>query len=361
MGGGDVRDGVLAYLCAGFGARTTVMPKRTNTDEDETIHADETRRRFEAKFRVNKKGCWAWQAYRDDDNYGQFKYDGRTEYAHRVSWRIYKGEIPPGYDVDHKCKFRSCVNPDHLEPVTHEENMKRQRNKPAWAGDVDEAGNPLVRVLQSTSPELVIEWADELLSTLPHRERTTLRVADTTDAPWREFANNPEMGKTDPDGMYYVALFLYVVSLGVNWKTAATHILHMNPLSLKFWNRNPDWKEDFAVAKQRCLVQRWDDVSETMLDSVERRAEHMEPKDMIRFLDVAQKRDLGIKQLTQKRTEQPTLGSGTRFIFNFLGSPEQANDVIEQVVSRTASHVIEVEALPAPRDEDVEAEEDEDD
>lgn len=48
------------------------------------------------------------------------------ELAHRHSYRLAKGEIPAGLELDHVCKTPLCVNPDHLEPVTREENMRRR-------------------------------------------------------------------------------------------------------------------------------------------------------------------------------------------------------------------------------------------
>jgi hypothetical protein len=45
--------------------------------------------------------------------------------AHRASYQAFRGEIPDGLVIDHKCKVRCCVNPDHLEPVTYKENNRR--------------------------------------------------------------------------------------------------------------------------------------------------------------------------------------------------------------------------------------------
>ncbi|WP_033356238.1 HNH endonuclease signature motif containing protein, partial [Kitasatospora aureofaciens] len=57
--------------------------------------------------------------------YGQFNLHGRTYSAHRYAYTQLVGPIPDGLVIDHLCRNPSCVNPAHLEPVTHAENMRR--------------------------------------------------------------------------------------------------------------------------------------------------------------------------------------------------------------------------------------------
>ena len=84
------------------------------------------RGRFNVKYVVNPKtGCWEWTAYRNRYGYGQFCIDGRMMKAHRVAYELYRGNIPEGLQIDHLCRVRHCVNPDHLEPVTAQENHRR--------------------------------------------------------------------------------------------------------------------------------------------------------------------------------------------------------------------------------------------
>jgi len=69
--------------------------------------------------------CWEWTACIHHDGYGQFKLNGKNEQAHRLSYEDKFGTIHEGLEIDHLCRNRKCVNPDHLEPVTHPENVKR--------------------------------------------------------------------------------------------------------------------------------------------------------------------------------------------------------------------------------------------
>lgn len=84
--------------------------------------------RFWAKV-DNSQGpdaCWLWTAYVGTHGYGRFKLAGRMEAAHRVSILLTTGAWPtPGMDVDHLCRVTACVNPAHLEVVTHQENNRR--------------------------------------------------------------------------------------------------------------------------------------------------------------------------------------------------------------------------------------------
>ena len=71
------------------------------------------------------EGCWIWKASLNTYGYGQFFHDGSPRKAHRLSYEWANGPIPAGLEIDHLCRTRACVNPDHLEPVTHRENLLR--------------------------------------------------------------------------------------------------------------------------------------------------------------------------------------------------------------------------------------------
>ena len=69
--------------------------------------------------------CWNWTASLDRFGYGQFRYGKTMARAHRISYFIHKKELPSNIFLDHTCRNKKCVNPDHLEPVTNYENLKR--------------------------------------------------------------------------------------------------------------------------------------------------------------------------------------------------------------------------------------------
>ena len=72
-------------------------------------------------------GCWNWKACRNQFGYGRFFLNKprRLKEAHRIAYELIKGKIPNGLTLDHLCRNPSCVNPDHLEPVTMRENNLR--------------------------------------------------------------------------------------------------------------------------------------------------------------------------------------------------------------------------------------------
>ncbi len=69
--------------------------------------------------------CWAWRGYVGVNGYGQIGIRGKRYLAHRVVWQREHGSIPEGLELDHLCRNTICVNPNHLEPVTHRENSSR--------------------------------------------------------------------------------------------------------------------------------------------------------------------------------------------------------------------------------------------
>lgn len=86
------------------------------------------------RYRVEDRGhdtpCWTWQLYVNSKGYGRMWCSvlRRPTLAHRAMWHKHKGLLPDGIQLDHLCRNKDCVNPDHLEPVTNAENQRRARS-----------------------------------------------------------------------------------------------------------------------------------------------------------------------------------------------------------------------------------------
>jgi hypothetical protein len=93
---------------------------------------------------VKKNGCWVWIGAKRAGRVrnGKMQYYGvvtigyKNKCVHRVIYEMYKGKIKKGLELDHLCRNTLCVNPKHLEAVTHSENCKRGT---AWHHFVEEA------------------------------------------------------------------------------------------------------------------------------------------------------------------------------------------------------------------------------
>ena len=78
-----------------------------------------------SKFVPMSTGCWEWRAWRCRQGYGHVGFKGKVYGAHRLVYELLVGPIPAGLSLDHLCRNTRCVNPKHLEPVTHRENVMR--------------------------------------------------------------------------------------------------------------------------------------------------------------------------------------------------------------------------------------------
>jgi len=73
-----------------------------------------------------KTKCWEWKGAKSG-GYGNFVINGKQMRAHRLSYQIFIGELRPKFQINHMCSNRSCINPEHLEQITHAENGSREK------------------------------------------------------------------------------------------------------------------------------------------------------------------------------------------------------------------------------------------
>lgn len=93
------------------------------------------KQRLMSKIFITENGCWQWTGAifkKKYGNYAQIRMGRRgfskNTKAHRVSYELFVGTVPDGLELDHLCHNTLCINPAHLEPVTHAENMKRRKD-----------------------------------------------------------------------------------------------------------------------------------------------------------------------------------------------------------------------------------------
>lgn len=112
--------------------------------------------------KVNKtSGCWLWQGATNPDGYGRFRLNGRIEYAHRVSHRLFKGPVPDGAQVMHKCDVRSCVRPAHIRAGSTQQNHddKKARGRcPGWKTKFTAAERAKIRRAKGSLQEVAARF-----------------------------------------------------------------------------------------------------------------------------------------------------------------------------------------------------------
>jgi hypothetical protein len=75
--------------------------------------------------------CLEWRSWVDNGGYGRITVSRRNYAAHRVAYEVANGPIPDGLTIDHLCRNRKCINPDHLEAVSMRENILRSDSPPS--------------------------------------------------------------------------------------------------------------------------------------------------------------------------------------------------------------------------------------
>jgi hypothetical protein len=126
-------------MCAIMSAAVTVLAAPLRSTErswlpmpsHRTIRSPQAR--FWSKVEADASGCLVWRGTRNHDGYGIFKMDQKNLFAHRLAWEARYGSIRTDLEIDHLCRNRPCVNTDHMEVVTHGENIRRGHAWHHWA------------------------------------------------------------------------------------------------------------------------------------------------------------------------------------------------------------------------------------
>lgn len=190
------------YCQCGCG-EPTPLASRTSTRDGTVkgrpgrfIHGHNARGQFTSvlerianKYRVEDRGhdspCWVWTASTSRTGYGMVRDAGRMRPAHRAVYEASRGPVPSTLEMDHLCRVRNCVNPDHLEPVTGAENQRRGANTKLTPDDVrairrEHAALPRHKSGEAIKPGYMTAFAKRWGVTKTHIQNITNHVV------WRD-------------------------------------------------------------------------------------------------------------------------------------------------------------------------------
>jgi hypothetical protein len=114
-------------------AQTEAANKASVRSHKENAIVNNLEKAYEVDVRT---GCWIWKRSLTAKGYGKLFVNGKSVTAHKYIYELHKGSVPDGLVLDHLCRNRNCVNPDHLEPVTQKENVLRGERMRVNAGAV---------------------------------------------------------------------------------------------------------------------------------------------------------------------------------------------------------------------------------
>lgn len=139
------------------------------------MELEKVKKRLLNGIEVSNEGCWVWKKGCFDHKYGCIRVKDKMCLAHRISWVIFKGEIPEGLFVLHKCDVTRCINPEHLFLGTQQDNMDDMYRK-------GRQGKQVVREDQrgklNNMSKLKEEDVKEIKRLLNKGELTNQKIAD---------------------------------------------------------------------------------------------------------------------------------------------------------------------------------------
>jgi hypothetical protein len=131
---------------------------------------------------TDENGCLLWNGVLGINGYGVITIDKKPWRAHRLAYYLANGEIPEGKIIGHKCDVRRCCNPEHLEAITHDENMAQMKAR----GRAKKVGKPMTpiatRILIANSDKSIAALCKEysLDNRTVERYRLRYRYTETT-------------------------------------------------------------------------------------------------------------------------------------------------------------------------------------
>lgn len=144
---------------------------------------------------VKTDGCWEWTGAKSV-GYGRVRLDGRTQWAHRISYVIAHGPIPDGLILLHSCDNPSCVNPDHLRPGTNRDNSQDALQKGRWHSKL--TASQVLAIREQGCGGIAIKVLADLyrVSTPTIRRVITHRIWRHVGGPVTSFTRVPRAEKT---------------------------------------------------------------------------------------------------------------------------------------------------------------------
>lgn len=109
--------------------------------------------RFMSKVdKSGENGCWLWTGGHDPTGYGRYNDSHRSKkYAHRVSFELHFRPLVNGEVVHHKCGVRNCVNPEHLEAVSHQSNVAESLLRRQFESRISRLEKQLAKLLEKSN------------------------------------------------------------------------------------------------------------------------------------------------------------------------------------------------------------------
>ena len=98
----------------------------SRTHDQRSSHKKSAITRFLSYIKITKaSNCWEWAGAKGPNGYGRINFNGKLSLTHRFIYEYFNGPIPTELEIDHLCRNPSCANPEHLEAVSHQENILR--------------------------------------------------------------------------------------------------------------------------------------------------------------------------------------------------------------------------------------------